>query len=112
MMEAKVFSDTHMECQKAVLHTHQGPASNVFYLRPEDVEKIINENGELENHLSHVTTQGAYALLTGMVALLAYWMAGIYETPYVIFIAIIILFISMTLAMRFFGEDVQAASSQ
>ena len=64
------------------------------------------------NHLSHVTTQGAYALLTGMVALLAYWMAGIYETPYVIFVAIIVLFISMTLAMRFFGDEANAASSQ
>ncbi len=42
MMETKVFSDTHMECQKAVLHTNQGSASNIFYLRPEDVEKIIN----------------------------------------------------------------------
>jgi Na+/H+ antiporter NhaC len=58
------------------------------------------------NHLSHVTTQGAYAVLTGMVTILAYWMAGIYETPYVLFIAMIILFISMTLAMRFFGEEV------
>jgi Na+/H+ antiporter NhaC len=64
------------------------------------------------NHLSHVTTQGAYALLTGMVTLLAYWMAGIYETPYVVFIAIIVLFISMTLAMRFFGEEVQEMSGQ
>ncbi len=64
------------------------------------------------NHLSHVTTQGAYAFLTGMVALLAYWMAGIYETPYVIFVAIIVLFISMTLAMRFFGDEANAATSQ
>jgi Na+/H+ antiporter NhaC len=64
------------------------------------------------NHLSHVTTQGAYALLTGMVTLSAYWMAGIYETPYVIFVAIIILFISMTLAMRFFGEEINAATGQ
>ena len=61
------------------------------------------------NHLSHVTTQGAYAVLTGMVTILAYWMAGVYETPYVLFVAIIILFISMTLAMRFFGEEVMSA---
>lgn len=57
------------------------------------------------NHLSHVTTQGAYALLTGAVTLLAYWMAGVYQTPYVVFVAIAILFVSMTLAMRFFGEE-------
>jgi len=64
------------------------------------------------NHLSHVTTQGAYAVLTGMVTILAYWMAGIYETPYVLFVAIIILFISMTLAMRFFGEEVVPTSTK
>lgn len=64
------------------------------------------------NHLSHVTTQGAYAVLTGMVTILAYWMAGVYETPYVLFIAIIVLFVSMTLAMRFFGEEVVAASGK
>jgi Na+/H+ antiporter NhaC len=62
------------------------------------------------NHLSHVTTQGAYALLTGMVTLLAYWMAGVFETPYVVFIAIIVLFISMTSAMHFFGEEIEAAA--
>ena len=64
------------------------------------------------NHLSHVTTQGAYAVLTGMVTILAYWMAGIYETPYVLFVAMIVLFISMTLAMKFFGEEVIPASGK
>lgn len=57
------------------------------------------------NHLSHVTTQGAYAGLTGLVTMLAYWMAGVYETPYVLLIAIVVLFIAMTTAMRFFGEE-------
>ena len=51
------------------------------------------------NHLSHVTTQGAYAGLTGLVTILAYWMAGVYESPYVLFVAMIVLFISMTLAI-------------
>ena len=50
-------------------------------------------------------------MLTGMVTILAYWMAGIYETPYVLFVAMIILFISMTLAMRFFGEEVLPSST-
>ena len=67
---------------------------------------VLASVGAHYNHLSHVTTQGAYALLTGMVTSLAYWMAGVYETPYVLFVAIIVLFISMTLAMRFFGEEV------
>lgn len=60
------------------------------------------------NHLSHVVTQGAYAGLTGLITLIAYWMAGIYETPLVLLVAAVLLFISMTLAMRFFGEDVAA----
>ena len=58
------------------------------------------------NHLNHVTTQAAYAGLTGLVTIFAYWMAGIYETPYVLLIAIVVLFVSMTLAMRFFGSEV------
>jgi hypothetical protein len=45
-----------------------------------------------------------------MVTLLAYWMAGVFETPYVVFIAIIVLFISMTSAMHFFGEEIEAAA--
>ncbi|PIQ96203.1 MAG: hypothetical protein COV67_10825 [Nitrospinae bacterium CG11_big_fil_rev_8_21_14_0_20_56_8] len=42
MMEAKVFSDLHMQIQRAVLQNHQGTGVNIFYLLPEDVEKIIN----------------------------------------------------------------------
>jgi len=63
------------------------------------------------NHLNHVTTQGAYAGLTGLVTIFAYWMAGIYESPYVIFVAIIVLFISMTLAMRYFGSETVPTST-
>jgi len=63
-------------------------------------------------HLNHVTTQGAYAGLTGVVTVLAYWMAGVYETPYVIFVAIVILFFAMTMAMRLFGAEVVPASSR
>lgn len=57
-------------------------------------------------HLNHVTTQGAYAGLTGVVTLLAYWMAGLYETPLVLFAAMLILVVTMTIAMRWFGTDV------
>jgi Na+/H+ antiporter NhaC len=56
-------------------------------------------------HLNHVVTQVAYAGLTGVVTIFAYWLAGIYETPYVLFIAIVVLFIAMTSAMRVFGAD-------
>jgi [protein-PII] uridylyltransferase len=61
MMETKVFSDTHMECQKAVLHTSQGTASNVFYLRPEDVEKIMNN----EEHFIQTIKKSLRPLVTG-----------------------------------------------
>lgn len=57
------------------------------------------------NHLNHVTTQGAYAGLTGLVTLFAYWMAGIYESPYVLLIAVVVLFAAMTAAMRLFGTE-------
>jgi Na+/H+ antiporter NhaC len=57
------------------------------------------------NHLNHVTTQISYAALTGVVTVIAYGLAGIYETPYVLLIAIGILFISMTTAMKLFGVN-------
>lgn len=57
-------------------------------------------------HLNHVTTQIAYAALTGTVTILAYWMAGLYQTPLVLLIAIVILAISIITAMRWFGEPV------
>jgi hypothetical protein len=58
------------------------------------------------NHLDHVTSQAAYAGITGLVTMLAYWMAGLYQTPYVLLIAMVILFIAMTLAMRLLGSEV------
>jgi len=64
------------------------------------------------SHINHVTTQGAYAGLTGLVTMLAYGLAGIYETPYVLMIAIVVLFVSMTAAMRFFGSEVVPLSKQ
>ena len=61
MMETKVFADANMECQKAVLHTHQGTASNVFYLRPADVSEIMNH----EDHFIKTFTKALTPLLTG-----------------------------------------------
>ena len=58
------------------------------------------------NHLNHVTTQGAYAGLTGLVTILAFLLAGIYQTPYVLFVAIVVLFFSVRLSMRFFGGGI------
>lgn len=64
------------------------------------------------NHLSHVVTQAAYAGLTGFVTILAFWMAGIFETPFVLGVAIVILVLAMTTAMRFFGAEIVPGSSQ
>lgn len=61
MMETKVFSDANMECQKAVLHTNQSSASNVFYLRPEDVERIMNN----EEHFIQSIKNSLRPLVTG-----------------------------------------------
>jgi len=41
MMETKVFSEWNLEIQRAVLHAHNGTASNILYVRDEDVEKIL-----------------------------------------------------------------------
>ncbi|MBL4572290.1 MAG: sodium:proton exchanger [Gammaproteobacteria bacterium] len=55
-------------------------------------------------HLDHVATQAAYAGVTGLVALIAYGMAGAYETPMVLPIALVMLFVMMYSLMRVFGE--------
>ena len=55
-------------------------------------------------HLNHVTTQGAYAALTGAVTIIAYWLAGLYQTPYVLQVAIAILIIVMTEALNIYGS--------
>ena len=57
-------------------------------------------------HLDHVTTQGAYAGVTGAVALFAYGLAGAYETPYILLIAITLLFVVMLTMMKVFGSKV------
>ena len=64
------------------------------------------------NHLSHVVTQAAYAGLTGLVTVFAFWMAGVYETPFVLGAAIVILVLTMTTAMRYFGSEVVPKSEQ
>jgi Na+/H+ antiporter NhaC len=55
-------------------------------------------------HLDHVSTQAAYAGVTGLVAFIAYGLAGAYETPMVLPLAVVMLFLSMHFLMRIFGE--------
>jgi len=65
---------------------------------------VLASAGAQCGHLSHVTTQAAYAGLTGLVALFAYGMAGAYETPLVLPVAICLLFILMMLMMKLLGS--------
>jgi Na+/H+ antiporter NhaC len=56
-------------------------------------------------HLDHVSTQAAYAGVTGLVAFIAYGLAGAYESPMVLPIALVMLFLSMYFLMRVFGDS-------
>lgn len=46
MMETKVFAQLNMEIQRAVVHTYQETASNTFYIRPQDVQRIVQEKDQ------------------------------------------------------------------
>lgn len=65
---------------------------------------VLASAGAECDHLSHVTTQGAYAVVTGGVALLAYGFAGAYESVYVLPVAICFLFVAMYMLMKLFGK--------
>ncbi|MFQ5716164.1 MAG: hypothetical protein ACE5GQ_03585, partial [Nitrospinales bacterium] len=49
MMESKVFSDWGITVQRAVLHTHQETAFNIFYLQPADARQIMSNQGQFKN---------------------------------------------------------------
>jgi Na+/H+ antiporter NhaC len=57
------------------------------------------------NHISHVTTQSAYAAVTGIVTAFAYTLAGFLETPLVLGLAVLMLVVLFALVMRLFGAD-------
>ncbi len=54
MMETKVFSNMNVGIQRAVLHSAQGTASNIFYLRPEDLNKITQRKTRFESLLKEM----------------------------------------------------------
>jgi [protein-PII] uridylyltransferase len=56
MMETKVFSQLGLEIQRAVIHTNYGTASNVYYLKPDDVHKIIREEAKFKNLMKQALT--------------------------------------------------------
>ncbi len=51
MMEAKVFSEQGMEIDRAVIHSNHETASNIFYVRPEDVRTIMQEEEKFKSLL-------------------------------------------------------------
>jgi len=52
------------------------------------------------DHLEHVTTQAAYAGITGLVTLFAFGFAGVYESPYVLPVSLCLLFVAISVLMR------------
>ena len=60
MMQTKLFSRLDMQIQRAVINSNYGTASNIYYLRPEDVREIMrNEEGfktKLNEVLEPLTT--------------------------------------------------------
>ena len=58
------------------------------------------------DHLKHVTTQAAYAGVTGLVALFAFGLAGVYESPYVLPISIFLLFIILSILMKALNKNI------
>ena len=52
-----VFSQFNMEIQKAVLDTQQGTASNIFYMRPKDVQYIMENHDQFLRTLEKALRQ-------------------------------------------------------
>jgi Na+/H+ antiporter NhaC len=54
-------------------------------------------------HINHVNTQFYYAMLTGIVAFSTFLLAGIFQTPYIIFPALFLLYIVIRIVNAKFG---------
>ena len=57
------------------------------------------------SHIDHVSTQFWYALLNGVMTVLAFIVVGFYQSPYIIFLIIIIQYLSIRLIMKFYGRN-------
>lgn len=51
MLQTKLFSKLHMQIQRAVINSQYGTASNIYYLRPQDVREIMNNEEGFKNTL-------------------------------------------------------------
>jgi hypothetical protein len=54
-------------------------------------------------HIKHVITQLSYAVITGLIAALTFYLAAVYETPYIIILGIGIQVILFFFIMKYFG---------
>ena len=54
-------------------------------------------------HIQHVVTQLSYAVVSGLVAALSFYLAAVYRTPYIIILGIGIQVIIFFFIMKFFG---------
>ncbi|MFT5137388.1 MAG: Na+/H+ antiporter NhaC [Arenicella sp.] len=61
---------------------------------------VLASAGAECDHLQHVTTQAAYASVTGLVTLFAFGLAGVYQSPYVLPVCIVVLFVILSIIMR------------
>ena len=66
---------------------------------------VLASAGAECDHLKHVSTQAAYAGVTGLVAVLAFGLAGVYESPYVLPISIFVLFIILSMLMKALNKN-------
>ena len=55
-------------------------------------------------HIDHVSTQFPYAILTGIMTILAFILIAIYQTPYMILIILLVQYISIRLIMLRWGS--------
>jgi len=55
-------------------------------------------------HIDHVSTQLAYALISGSMALIGFILAGVYQTPVIVVFMLFIQLLFIKLLMKFFGE--------
>jgi [protein-PII] uridylyltransferase len=53
MTETKVFADQDMIIERAVVNTSQGASTNIFYIRPEDVQQIVLNKQQFAKKLSN-----------------------------------------------------------
>ncbi len=63
-------------------------------------------------HIDHVSTQFYYAMVTGGVAFATFLIAGIYDSPWLILLAMAVLFVTIQLLCKRFGTSIVDTESR